>query len=113
MLYMAPTSGTSHHMDGLLGGSKKQIETMSLEVTSKISWATCSHKQTVVKCSKFLAGKKHGRLLRLWRGTDSNKLAEEHIGFAGLWCCKRSAKHMVESRYVMLYELVAILNRNF
>ena len=29
---------------------------MSLEVTSKSSWVTCSHEQTVVRCCKFIAG---------------------------------------------------------
>jgi len=64
-MYMAPTSGKNQ--DTFVAGSLCRLKAVSLEVTSKSSWVTCSHEQRVVRFSIFLAGQKHGRLInRSW-----------------------------------------------
>jgi len=46
--------------------------------------------------------KAHEPKMRLWHGTDSNKVAEERIDFAGLWCC-RGRQDTVENWYALLH----------
>jgi len=65
MIYMAPISGKNEDDSAarLMWVVKADPEAVSLEVTSKSSRVTCSRQHRVVRCSKFLAGRKHGRLV--------------------------------------------------
>ena len=92
MIYIAPTSGKSGR--AFVEGQKGDVETdwKPLDLKWRLDAASDMQSRTeVVSCSNSCVRnmKALEPKLRLWHGTDSDKVSEQRTDHVRLWCCKK------------------------
>ena len=98
MVYSAPTSAGRNQ--GTLGAGSLGVVKADLK-----PWVSTLRQKAMSDLQARTEGCKGSKIfavetrkarepkLRLWHGTESNKIAKERIDLADLWFCKRSARY--------------------